>query len=141
MEKIMKKVCFATFSEKVKLIKRNFYITVLGLEDGRVNEHRSVLIQKPKSIKRIAFNLYLVEDEDNIYYCLASNDNIHLDRYLAVANELPQKHKRYSLKRLIYHYGGVYEDDICTSEVRSIKKIADNLYKVKTRHTYYCKIV
>ncbi len=141
MEKIMKKVCFATFSDEIKLIKRNFYITVLVIKDGRVNEHISVFIQKPNSIRKIAFNLYLVEDKDNIYYCLASNSNIHLDKYLAVTNELPQKHKRCSLKRLIYHYGGVYEDDICTSKVKSIKKITDNLYKVKTRHTYYCMIV
>lgn len=117
--------------------KKNIIISKIILEDKIVSCYKTINIKKAKRVKRLAVNMYLIEDDKMVYYALSSNDNEHLDSYIAISDKIPVLNKNYNITRLIYNYGTCFESPITTSPVKNIKKITRNLYKVKTKHTYY----
>ncbi len=80
-----------------------------------------------------------MKDQNNIYFILTSK-NSKSNAYLAISDEVPRLNEQYNCKRLIYYYGGCYEDAITTSKIRKIKKINDDVYKIRTNHVYYVKV-
>lgn len=136
-----KQVVFATLQDSSIIWgKKDIKISKIIINNKSVVCYKTINIKKAKKLKRISVNMYLVEDEKNVYYVLASNDNPKFDTFISVSNQIPEIGQKYNMTRLMYNYGGVYEDKITTSEVKYVKKLADNLYKIKTRHTYYVLI-
>lgn len=81
-------------------------------------------------------NIFSVEDEDTIYYVYRPVKR-PFENYLAFTDESIENMDSIRCTRLIEQYGQVSEQNICTHQVRHIKRIASNLYKVKTNHVYY----
>lgn len=136
-----KQVAFATLQDSSIIWgKKDIKISKIIINKKSVVCYKTINIKKAKKLKRISVNMYLVEDEKNVYYVLASNDNSKFDTFISVSDQIPEIGQKYNIRRLMYNYGGVYEDEITTSEVKYVKKLADNLYKIKTRHTYYVLI-
>ena len=73
-------------------------------------------------------------------YLILSSKNKKNNAYLAISKDVPKKNEPFVCKRLMYYYGGVYEDSITTTPVKHIKKITDDVYKIKTNHIYFVKV-
>ncbi len=81
----------------------------------------------------------MMNDFKNTYLILSSKNKKN-NAYLAISQNIPIKNEPFVCKRLMYYYGGVYEDSITTSKVKQVKKITDDIYKIKTNHVYFVKV-
>ncbi len=87
--------------------------------------------------RRIALNILEIKTKDNCTYYAMTPSKSRFISYLAISDQKPVEGMRYECKRLLYSYGSCYEDSIITTPVKRATKIAKNIYKVKTNHTYY----
>lgn len=101
-----------------------------------IEEERTVKIEKTKKFRWRGSNIFSVEDENNIYYVLMCKQK-KSDRYLAFTKSIPKVGRRINCTRVMTNYTTWCEQDIHTHNVRSIKQITNDLYKVKSGHTYY----
>lgn len=136
---LKKEIYFATLAEKHNIIirRRNIKLLKIIIENKNILNYQNITVKKAKKVKRLSINMYLVEDNNSIYYVLISNDNKKLDTYIAISDNLPVIGENFRITRLIYNYGSCFEDKITTSYVKDFRIITPNLYKVKTKHTYY----
>ena len=59
----------------------------------------------------------MMNDFKNTYLILSSKNKKN-NAYLAISQNIPIKNEPFVCKRLMYYYGGVYEDSITTSKVK-----------------------
>lgn len=136
----LKEIAFAILQdEKFILGKKDIKLSKIIIENNSLYGYEDIKIEKAKRVRRISFNMYLIEDEENIYYVISSKQSFKFDTHIAVSDNLPIIDEKYEIRRFMYNYGACcYEQEIKTTPVRKIKQIQDNLYKVKTsNNTYY----
>ena len=136
----LKEIAFAILQdEKFILGKKDIKLSKIIIENNSLYGYEDIKIEKAKRVRRISFNMYLIEDEENIYYVISSKQSFKFDTHIAVSDNLPIIDEKYEIRRFMHNYGACcYEQEIKTTPVRKIKQIQDNLYKVKTsNNTYY----
>lgn len=103
---------------------------------GCVDLEKEIILRNYNKLRIKGTNIFSVEDDDTIYYILVCESR-KFENFLAFTNDNPENEDSIKCTRIIVEYGHWREQNICTHQVRSVKKILPNLYKVKTNHVYY----
>ncbi len=108
-------------------------------DENYIEEIKDIVIKNPKKLRFHGPNIVSVEDKDNIYYILICKSS-SFESYLAFSNELPQIGMGIECTRIICNYGWWCEQNIVTHRIIYYRKLTENLYKVRTKHTYYIMV-
>lgn len=137
-----KKVEFAVTAGNIPILFRgnNIFISVFGIELEGIDSYHDVFLKDVKNFKWLGVNIFMAETEDTIYYVMTKKES-RFNKFLAFCKSIPKEGRMLQCTRLLYNYGACWEDNIITSPVQEVEKISEDLYKVKTRHEYFIKII
>lgn len=140
--KSSKKVVFAVTSGSIPILFKgnNIFISEFKEKGNSIDSYKDVFLKNVKSFKWLAPNIFMAETDECVYYVITKKE-CRFNKFLAYSKIIPKEGRMFQCTRLLYNYGACWEDEIITSPVQKIQKISDNLYKVKTRHEYFVKIV
>lgn len=138
-----KEIVFAILQdEKFMLGRKDIKLSKIIIESNSLDGYEDITIEKAKRVRRISFNMYLIEDEEHIYYVISSKRSYKFDSHISISDNIPIIDEEYKIRRFMYNYGACcYEQEIKTTPVRKIKRIKDNLYKIKTSNSTYYTLV
>lgn len=140
--KSSKKIMFAVTSGNIPILfkGKNIFISELETKEENVESYKDVFLKNTKNFKWLGPNIFMVETENYIYYVVTKKES-KFNKFLAFSKTIPQEGSMLHCTRLLYNYGACWEDEIITSPVKNVEKIGDDLYRIKTRHEYFVKII
>lgn len=115
-------------------------ISKLELNDGFVYKTQEKVIKNPREFRIIGPNIFSVQDDENIYFILKCKSK-KFENYLAFSNFVPTIGKGLKCTRIISEYDTWREQNITTNAVVHCKKLQNNLYRMRSGHTYFVLVV